>query len=91
MNQQQYIQNAGAPQGMPNRPPVIRPSPLPANAPTEAELLRELNPDNAPAPPMPRPPHPLAGAPGIQPSKEDVLMMAAQRRMIPGNYKQKFV
>ena len=90
MNQQQYMQNAGPPmppQGMPIRPPVIRPSPLPANAPTEAELLRDMNHDNAgptgPPPPIPRPPHPPGGGPGIQPSREDVLMMAAQRRMIP--------
>ena len=90
--QQQYMQNQapppGPPQGMPIRPPVIRPSPLPANAPTEAELLRDMNPDNAPSagppPPMPRPQGPPGGlGPGIQPSREDVLMMAAQRRMIP--------
>ena len=73
--------------------PVIRPSPIPANAPTEHDILAEMNmrqhaagglPDAAPGQggssgvPGYQVPHP-----GIRPAPEDVLMMAAQRRLMP--------
>lgn len=58
--------------------PVIRPSPIPANAPTEQEILAEL---------AFREQHQQLRMPPpgstIQPSREDVLLMAAQRRLIP--------
>jgi len=86
----QQHQQSHAPQH-PQRGPVIRPSPIPANAPTEHDILAEIQTAGG----IPRPQHPVeaAGAafppqprmqhPGIQPSRDDVLMMAAGRRLIP--------
>ena len=93
-HQQHHGQNqtGSHPQAHPQsiqRGPVIRPSPIPANAPTEHDILAEMQ------TPMTRPQHPEAVAaggfpprmqhpgPGIQPSRDDVLMMAARRHLIP--------
>ena len=91
-----------------HRGPVIRPSPIPANAPTEHEIhaaeaamqqpqhpetfQRMPNPGmpnpGMPNPGMPNPGMPNPGMPNHQPnpgkpSKNDVLIMAAQRPVYP--------
>lgn len=73
--------------------PVIRPSPIPANAPTEHDILAEMAMRHSEQQQQFRMPHglPPGGLPpngppptgGIQPSRDDVLMMAAQRKLIP--------
>ena len=77
--------------------PVIRPSPIPANAPTEQEILAEMahrqreqlrmpihgGPPGGHGGPIGPGGHGGHGPGGIQPSKEDVLFMISQRRLNP--------
>ena len=77
--------------------PVIRPSPIPANAPTEQELLAEMamrqqqhhHPDQQQFRMPGHHPGNAAAASGgvgggvVQPSREEVLCMAARRQLIP--------
>jgi len=84
-HQQQHHGHPGPhPQSI-QRGPVIRPSPIPANAPTEHDILSEMTPMRPQHPEGAFPPrmqHP--GPPGgIQPSRDYVLMMAARRHLIP--------
>lgn len=80
MNPQQQFPPTAAPGGvqqMAMRGPVVRPSPIPANAPTEHDILAEMamrQQQSEMRMPAPQ---------GIQPSRDDVLLMAAQRRLIP--------
>ena len=61
--------------------PVIRPSPIPANAPTEQEILAEMALRQHQQQEQLRISGSASG--GVQPSREDVLMMISQRRYIP--------
>ena len=87
MNHHQGVPQGPRPnlsQQQPMRGPVIRPSPIPANAPTEQDLLAEMSlRQSAEGGGGGMPPRMPGPHPGIQPSREDVLMMAAQRRLIP--------